>query len=188
MTLSRLTLTLTALAAVFALAAPAAAGHEIVLNDGTHIEAGTRPVIALGRVNFHDLNGRSRSLSASVVDLDQTRAALRRNGERPQTVWTAADLEQARGQVRLETARAAGTPADGPPEAKRQGSVRRSSTQAQLEVMETALDRVRAQRRMAKSFEPEAEILEERKSVIQSEILRLQTALEIEAEQIAKKR
>jgi hypothetical protein len=185
MTLSRRTLTLTALAAVLALAAPAAAGHEIVLNDGTRVAAGSRPVIALGRVNFHDLNGRSRSLSASVVNLAETRASLRRNGERTQTVWTAADLERARGSIRLQTARAAGTPPARPPEPRRQGSVKRSSTQAQIELMESALDRVRAQRRMVKGYDTEAGILEERKSVIQSELLRLQTALEIEAEQAA---
>jgi hypothetical protein len=51
--------------------------------------------------------------------------------------------------------------------------------------MESALDRVRAQRRMVNGYDTEAGILEERKSVIQSELLRLQTALEIEAEQAA---
>lgn len=185
MTHSRLTLTLTALAAVFALAAPAAAGHEIVLTDGTRVAASSRPVIALGRVNFHDVNGRSRSLSASLVDLEQTRAALRRNGEQARTVWTAADLEQARGSVLLQSARIAAGPSDSPIRPPSEGSVKRSSTQAQIDAMESALDRVRAQRRMVKGYETEAEILEERKSVIQSEILRLQTTLEIEAERAA---
>lgn len=180
MTHSRLTLTLAALAAVFGLVASAAAEHEVVLQDGSRITARTRPVIALGRVNFHDGAGRSRSLSAAVVDLPETRQALLRNGSPTRTVWTSADLEHARGHVRLESARISGSPADGPPEPVREGSRLRSTTQAQIDEMKNALDRVRAQRRLVKGYEKDAEILEERKLVLQTEILRLQTALEIE--------
>lgn len=189
MTDSRLTQLLAALATTFCLAAPAsAAQHEIVMKDGSRIPATSRPVIALGRVSFHDVRGRSSSLSAAVVDLTTTREGMRRNGAvQTQTVWTASDLESARERVQLQTARAVGSQEQLPAEPTRKGSAVRSSTKAEMQVIQDALDRVRAQRRLVRGSDDEASILEERKLALQSELLRLQTTLEIEAERTAKK-
>jgi hypothetical protein len=184
MTHSRLPLTLVALAAILCHAAPAAAGHQVVLKDGSRIAASTRPVIALGRVNFNDLDGRSRSLSAATVDLSGTREALRRTSASPvSTVWTAADLEAAHSRVRLETARSAGAmhaQARAPAKTSRH---RRSATEAQIDLAQKALINVETQRRFLKSDDREAGILDLQKIHLQSDLLRLETAREIEVEE-----
>ncbi len=186
MTHSRLTLPFAALAAMLYLAGPASASHEIVMKDGSRIAAGSRPVMALGRVSFRDATGRSRSLPAAAVNLPDTREASRRNGDAPpRTVWTATDLEDAHRSVRLESARSTGTRLNEPSGPSVETRGRSSSTQAQIDVLQDSLDRVRAKRRTLKSYDTEAGTLEERKLVLQSELLRLQTLLELEAEQIA---
>ncbi len=186
MTHSRLNPLFAALAAMVCLAGPASASHEVVMKDGSRIAADSRPVMALGRVNFHDATGRNRSLPAAVVNVPATREASRRSGDAPpRTVWTASDLEAAHRSVRLATARSTGTRLNAPSEPSVKPRTRSSSTQAQIDVLQDSLDRVRAKRRMVKSYDAEAGTLDERKIVLQSEVLRLQTKLEIEAEQVA---
>ena len=102
----------TALIATLFAAAPAQAGHEVVMQDGRRIAASTRPIIALGRVNFHDAQGRAISLSATAVNLPATRQALRRElGPMSSGVWTAERL--AANKVRVQVLGGSSANADG---------------------------------------------------------------------------
>lgn len=176
---SRLTPALLALTLVVSFAATASAGHRVVLQDGRVLDASTRPVIALGRVNFHDASGRSVSLPASKVNVAATRDSVDRElvGSR---VYTASDLAALRGSVRLETARTAN--AHLAPERFRptQDEKPVSMNAAAAAHFQGRLDRVRERLAELRKDDPEFAILEQQELALQTEVLRLQTAAELE--------
>jgi glutaredoxin len=73
---------------------PPTPSHVVVLSDGRVVPARTRPVIAFGRVQYQDANGRLHDLPASDVDAAATRthpANARREGRHASVSVTGTD-------------------------------------------------------------------------------------------------
>lgn len=181
-TLTRTFLAAAALAAALATAAPAWAGWQVVLADGRSVAASTRPVIALGRVNFHDANGRAVSLVATEVDVEATRRAVQEEvGVAPPRLWTAERLaaSTARLQVLGSGESSEEGSSAGPQAEEADGDEAPAVTQAtvveQRELIEERIDRLVQQRRSAPAGSPLAQTLDKRAYLLRSELARLRT-------------
>jgi hypothetical protein len=154
-------------------AEPASAGYEVVLRDGRLVSASSRPVIALGRVSFHDAEGHGVSLAAREVDLPATRRLLHREGdEGERRVWTRADLAASTGHVQVVGGRL--PDGGGEPTAPGTGVASVAELEArQADLLRERLDELESQRRLLSTSDPEAQLLEKRRLVLQSELLRL---------------
>jgi hypothetical protein len=109
-----------------ALLAPSAAlagsRYQVVLLDGSVIEARNRPAIALGKVSFVDADSHARTLSVAQVNLAATRACCpetRSSGR----VWDQTSIAKVEGRVQIvgESSATQGPEAEAAAEAYAQG-------------------------------------------------------------------
>ena len=116
--------------------APELPGFVVVLSDGSSLPVLTEPVIAFGKVRFQDVDGRTRSLSASRVDLDATRAVNGRvsPGRRVGTVSFGSEPQRGAG-----SSPSASTPAS--PDASSKVSVYSATWCPHCRTLEAFLDR-----------------------------------------------
>ena len=173
-TLTRTLLATATLVTVLLAAAPARAGHRVVLSDGRSVEASTRPVIALGRVNFHDASGRAVSLRADQVDVEATRRALQSEiGVAPPKLWTAERLAHTTARLQV-----LGSEERAPePSAAREDDGERSDARATVEqqrdVIERRIAKLQAERRTVPAGSARGQTLDQDYYLLQSELLRL---------------
>lgn len=155
-------LTSLAVAALLAPLPAAAAGHAVVLDDGTRLAARTKPVMAMGEVSFVAADGALTNIDLHRVDVAATRAA--NGGSKAATsrrVWTARELEQAAGRVQV-----VGTVESPQPEAPPSDSEQLAMVRARIQQLEDALDGLSAD-------DPEAKTILRMQHQLQGEVQRL---------------